>query len=347
MQPPNCLLLLTAVSETTKRLRIALIAEESAGVQTLRMLREMQHDVAVVLASPRQRQLGLANVWSVAVSLGYETWPAQLVKDGALAGQLAALDIDLILNVHSLYIIHGDILQAARIGAFNLHPGPLPRYAGLNAVSWAIYRGESVHGVTIHRMLPEVDTGPIAYQALFPISSVDSAFVVAARCIREGITLLRRLLETAVRSPDGIPAHSQDLCKREYFDKRVPEQGRISWLRPARNIVDFVRACDYAPFQSPWGHPKTCINGREIAISKARLSGQPCGLAAPGSVRRSGGVEVAAKDEWVELQQLVQDGRRVNPADVLNPGDMLQEVIPQSSEPGGERCREGRGHSEL
>jgi len=56
------------------------------------------------------------------------------------------------------------VLGVPARGAWNLHPGPLPRYAGLNAPSWAIYRGEQRHGVTVHRMDRGIDTGDIAYQ---------------------------------------------------------------------------------------------------------------------------------------------------------------------------------------
>ena len=57
--------------------------------------------------------------------------------------------MDLILNVHSLHLIRKEILDLPRLGSFNFHPGPLPRYAGLNSVCWALYRGETKHGVTL------------------------------------------------------------------------------------------------------------------------------------------------------------------------------------------------------
>ena len=56
----------------------------------------------------------------------------------------------------------------------NLHPGPLPQYAGLNVPSWAIYNGEVTHGVSLHRMDSGIDTGPIAYQASVLIGPRDT-----------------------------------------------------------------------------------------------------------------------------------------------------------------------------
>jgi methionyl-tRNA formyltransferase len=308
------------------KLRVLLIGEQSAGIQTLRMLANTTHTVAAVMTTepPTDAHNGVSSLWRVAQAFGYNTWPAQLIKTPRFISRIESEAIDLILNVHSLYLIPSEVLHGARIGAFNLHPGPLPRYAGLNSVSWAIYRGEIVHGVTVHQMVPKIDAGPIAYQALFPIQSNESAFAVSARCIREGVILLGRLLEAASRSPDNIPLIHQDLLRREYFGREVPAQGLLSWSACARQIVNFVRACDFYPFPSPWGNPRTKLAGREIAITRASLSGQCCD-AEPGAVRCWGGtIQVASSDEWIIIERLIVDGRRLSPGDVLKPGDQFR-----------------------
>src|SRR5262245_55559847 len=126
-------------------LKVVLIGEESAGAQTPKLLAQSGHRVVGVLSAPPQRARARATVWQLAEQMGYRTWPAELVKDQTCAEVLRAEQVELLLNVHSLYLIAPEVLQAPRYGSFNLHPGPLPRYAGLNAVSWAIYRGETSH----------------------------------------------------------------------------------------------------------------------------------------------------------------------------------------------------------
>ena len=91
-----------------------------------------------------------------------------MVKDPALAESLRSEPVDLLLNVHSLYIVHQNVLAVPRSGAYNLHPAPLPRYAGLNSVSWAIYRGEKEHGVTFTKWKPGIDTGATCSRKYFP-----------------------------------------------------------------------------------------------------------------------------------------------------------------------------------
>jgi methionyl-tRNA formyltransferase len=307
---------------------ILFVGEESAGIQTLRALTGSGHRIVAVMASPSKNGGGLANLWETAEKLGYRTWPSELVKDPRFAGEVRAAEVDVILNIHSLFIINKEIVGAPRIGCFNMHPGPLPRYAGLNAVSWAIYRGETSHGVTIHKMEPGIDTGPIVYQELFDINDADTGLTLSARCIRSGITLILRLLETASADPVAIPLTPQDLTKREYFGHEIPYGGRLSWSLPAREIVNFVRACDFFPFPSPWKHPQTVLGttsgAKEIGVAKACLTGERCDRS-PGTVGEfvGPGVKIACGDEWIMVNKLRIEGRYVNSADLLKPGSCL------------------------
>lgn len=305
-------------------MKVVLAAEETAGLQMLQALTGSGHQLVAVLTTPPKPGAAAATVWDLARSSGFPTWPASLVRDPGLADRLISARADVFLNVHSLYIVHKDVLAAPRLGAFNLHPGPLPRYAGLNAVSWAIYRGEEIHGVTIHKMEPRVDMGPIVYQSFFPIGESATGLSVSFRCMREGVKLILKLLEVASTAPDRIPLMPQDLTRREYFGSEVPNNGQISWASPLRVVLDFVRACDYLPFRSPWGHPRTQLKGREIEVIRAMATGLHCD-ALPGTVGRQvdSGLLVACGDEWILVQRLKMADTYVNAADVLKPGDHL------------------------
>jgi methionyl-tRNA formyltransferase len=308
---------------------ILLAGEESAGIQTLKALTDSDHRIVAVMASQSKNNGALANLWETAEKLGYQTRPAKLVKDPRFADEVRAAEVDVILNIHSLFIINKEVVSAPRIGCFNMHPGPLPRYAGLNAVSWAIYRGETSHGVTIHKMEPGIDTGHIVYQEFFDIDDADTGLTLSTRCIRSGIPLILRLIETASTDPAAIPLTPQDLSKREYFGREIPHDGKLFWTLPAREIVNFVRACDFFPFHSPWGHPQTILESmsgeKEIGVVKARLTGERCD-SSPGTVGEvvGSGVKVACGDEWIVVNKLKVEGRYVDSAEVLKPGSRLK-----------------------
>jgi methionyl-tRNA formyltransferase len=310
----------------SRRLKIVLVAEESAGVQVLRALhaaREAPELVAIVSTAPERGRRPL--VAAAAEQLGLVLRPAAELRRLSFASWLRERKVDVLLNVHSLFVLGADIVAAPRLGSFNLHPGPLPEYAGLNAPSWAIYQGETRHAVSLHWMDAGIDSGPIAYESSFEIDERDTGLSLTAKCVRHGVPLVLRLVADATRDPSSVPEHAQDLRRRHYFGRQVPNGGMVVWSAPAREIVRLVRAADYMPFTSPWGVPKAKVGGHTVGIAKASLTGERSDQA-PGSVaamEARGTIAVAAGDEWVAVHRLWVDGRYVKPADICWTGDRL------------------------
>jgi methionyl-tRNA formyltransferase len=265
--------------------KIALAAEEAAGVQVLRNILALSEppDVAAVLTTPPEVASRRPVVYEAAVALGLTTLPSSDVRDPAFAARLRSEDVDLLLNVHSLHVVHPEVVAAPRVGCFNLHPGPLPEYAGLNVPSWAISRGERAHGVTVHWMDGGIDTGPIAFAVRFEIADDETGLSLSAKCVRRGVPLVVRLVETAIRDPRAIPRDPQDIHLRCYFGAGPPLGGRVDWSRPAVEISRFVRAADYGPFPSPWGRVRAEVDGQIVTIAKAGIH-DASAVAAPGTV---------------------------------------------------------------
>jgi methionyl-tRNA formyltransferase len=308
-------------------LRVVMVAEESAGAQALDALLAAPQSpeiVAVVTATePEGKRRPL--VAAAATRHGLDLLPASTLRSRSFAEMIRDLGIDLLINVHSLFVLDSDVVGAPRVGSFNFHPGPLPEYAGLNAPSWAIYQGEMTHAVTVHWMDARIDSGPVAYSASFAIDSADTGLSLTAKCVRHGVPLLLQLVADAARNPSSIPASQQDLRRRRYFGREVPNEGRLVWAESAGQIVRFVRAADYGPFDSPWGIPRTRLGDGPVGITKASLTGEAAD-APPGTVGsrlERGGVMVAATDEWVAVHRMSRDGRSISPSDVCSPGDRL------------------------
>jgi UDP-4-amino-4-deoxy-L-arabinose formyltransferase/UDP-glucuronic acid dehydrogenase (UDP-4-keto-hexauronic acid decarboxylating) len=305
------------------RLKILLAAEESAGIHVLRKLLASEHTVAGVLTGAPPTKTA-ATVRTLAEQHGLEVLPPTMVKDPALAERIRAEAVDLLLNIHSLFIIDPAVVSAPRIGSFNLHPGPLPEYAGLNVPSWALYNGETEHGVSLHWMEAGVDTGAVAYAARFPLSPTDTGLSVTSACVRQGLPLVDQLLDDASTSPSEIPALPQDLTRRRVYGRQPPDEGILDWRRPSRQVVDFVRAANYAPFPSPWGHPRTVADGTTIGVVRTERTDTVC-HEAPGTVGAVVGdaAHVATIDEWVLVHRVAIDGSVTAAADVLRPGSAL------------------------
>ena len=305
-------------------MRIILVAEESAGLQVLRNLVKSGHEIVATLASPDRIFEQDISVWKLAEKLGVRTIPSLNVTKPEFAKTIARERIDLILNVHALHVICEEVLAVPRLGAFNLHPGPLPRYAGLNAPSWALYHGESSHAVTLHKMEAGIDTGAVVYKECFLIEDTDTAITVYSKCVRHGVPLITKLIDTLGSDTQSLRLIDQDLRQRRYFGRTVPHNGQLSWNQPARAIVNFVRACDFGPFRSPWGHPECALGNLRLRIVRAAMTGKTT-LATPGTIVdcHDHSIDVAASDECVRVSHVEIDGKTTTALQVLSVGECL------------------------
>ena len=314
-------------------IRVVLIAEEAAGGRVLRLLETAPSvTVEAVFAAPGRRGR-LGSVWASAEGAGHRLLPADRVKDATTAVELADRNVDLVLNVHSLHIVHPALLELPRLGAYNLHPGPLPEMAGLNVPSWAILLGHEHHGVTLHRMTAGIDEGAIAFEDRFAVPPGATGLTLSLECARRGVPLIARLLESVERG-EAIPARSQDLTRRRYFDRRPPEGGSIHFAKSADEVAAHVRAADYRPFESPWGPPNVMSEATKIGlISASVLETSAWGGAPPGTVRLSGEEAcVACADGWIALETVLVDDEVRPAAAVLRDGERLAPL--ESSGPG-------------
>ncbi len=307
-----------------RRRRIVLAGEEAAGARAFAACRALGHEVVLVLTSPPQRGDRSTPLARAAAAAGVPRAAPELVRDPGFAEGLAALSPDVLLNVHSLHPIAPAILAVPRLGAFNLHPGPLPAYAGLDAPLWAVYHRETKHGVTLHRMTAEIDGGPILWRRDFALTPRETGLSLFLRCIEEGLALVRRFLE-AIRSPvPRLIERPQDPAARSYFRRGPPNGGRLDLSRSAVEIDAFVRAADFHPFPSPWGAPFVETPAGRIGFCRTQLLDLPC-TAAPGTLAPAAGgaLRVATGDGWLLLERVLAEGRRRPAAEALHGLDRL------------------------
>lgn len=141
---------------------------------------------------------------------------------------------DLLLSINNLHVLPAEALGLARKFSFNFHDGPLPRYAGVNATNWAIFNGETTHGVTWHAMSEQADKGEILKQRLFPVSTRETALTLNAKCFEASIESFSELMDEVAEG--RVTRVEQDLRNRTYFDRWKRPEGNctIDWSRPPR-----------------------------------------------------------------------------------------------------------------
>jgi amino acid adenylation domain-containing protein len=218
-----------------------------------------------------------------------------LVSRAGCAPRRDALDeltrrsrVDYLFSVHNVRILPADVLAFAERAAINYHDALLPRYAGLHAGSWAIIRGEAVHGVTWHRMTAGIDDGEILAQRSFALAGDETAWSLGGRCTEAAIEAFAELLERL--STSRIGGTPQNLDARSYFAGwKLPAPGCVLRFDDAAvNVVAMVRALDFGAADNPMGIPKVIAGDDVFLVSGAEILDRRS-EADPASVVSSGG----------------------------------------------------------
>lgn len=187
--------------------------------------------------------------------------------DYKLAFRLCALAPDFIFSFYYRQLLPDVCLEAAKRGALNMHGSLLPRFRGRAPVNWAVLRGATETGATLHYMVSRADAGDIVDQAAVPIRENDTAYEVFLRVADAAETVLRRSLPMLINGT--APRMPQDLSQGEYCGRRRPEDGRIDWTRSAREIHNLVRAVA-PPFPGAFAN----FDGERWLVSRTQLL--PC-----------------------------------------------------------------------
>lgn len=188
---------------------------------------------------------------------------------------------DWVFNINSMILFGEALLAIPSQGSLNLHCGNLPAYAGKHAHQWAIRRGEEEFGVTLHWMTSHIDGGDIAGIRYFPITPRDTGLSLYMKYIKEGIPLVEEILAMISQGKE-VPRVKQDQSKRHYFLDREALDGRILWESKQHELLNFFRAANYAPFQSPTYEPTTYYGETEVKMGKAKAAEGESGV--PGKI---------------------------------------------------------------
>jgi methionyl-tRNA formyltransferase len=182
------------------------------------------------------------------------------------AAMLAPLQPDLIISGGFPWRIPADVLALPRLGAINTHDAPLPRHRGPNASGWAFRSGDAETAMTIHRLTPEFDAGPILAQARIPITDDDDMTTLRSQFRAHIPRLLEQALERIARGEAGDPQDESQVTEAGLFEDawRI-----IDWSQPARTIHNQVRS--WVGFRDIPAGALGEIDGKTLQITKTRL----------------------------------------------------------------------------
>jgi methionyl-tRNA formyltransferase len=285
--------------------RIAVFAYSDTGHACLKFLLDRKEDAALVVThadDPKEKRW-FPSVAELARSRGIEPMILDDPRDPAALARIEAVKPDLLLSFYYRGILPDALLKLPRLGSFNVHGSLLPKYRGRAPVNWAILRGETETGATLHVMTGRPDAGEIVDQEAVPIGPDDTAFEVQGRVTSAAVKVLGRRLDEL--KAGSAPRRPQDEAAATTFPRRRPEDGRIDWTGSAQEVHNLVRAVTH-----PYPGAFTEILGGQTHIWKTALPQLGAHDNFPGQIRRERGrLYVACGDDrYVEVQRLQREG---------------------------------------
>jgi methionyl-tRNA formyltransferase len=245
----------------SERARAIVFANHDVGVRCLSVLLAAGVDIPLVVthADDPGESLAFASVAQMAFARGLNVAFPNSADEPEFIERIVALAPDFIFSFYYRQLLGPAVLQAAKRGALNMHGSLLPSYRGRAPVNWAVIRGETHTGATLHYMTEKADAGDIVDQQAVPILPDDTAFQVFSKITVAAEIVLWRTMPALIAG--SAPRKTQDAAAGSYFGRRRPEDGRIDWNADAKTIHDLVRGV--AP---PYPGAYTMIGRRKLRV---------------------------------------------------------------------------------
>jgi methionyl-tRNA formyltransferase len=286
----------------------------------LRGLLASEHEVGLVVSQPdrrrgRGRKLAKTPVAELASLVGLPL--RQPERIGEVASDIS--DHDALVVAAYGQILRPDTLNAARLGAYNVHASLLPRYRGAAPIERAIMNGETETGVTIMKMDEGLDTGPVALQRPISIppdmTGGELTQYLAGLGTKAIVESMSRLAENRLTFTEQDNEHAT------YAPKLEDEERVIRWGEGVRRVHDLIRALT-PHIGARTFHPS--LRG-PIKVLRSRIFSDKVREAEPGVILPAKeAILVSCGEGVLEVLELQVAGSRAIPARDYLRGNRLE-----------------------
>lgn len=184
--------------------------------------------------------------------------------DAAAQEQLAALKPDLVLVMAYGHILKQETIGTPRLGTLNLHTSILPQYRGASPIQTATACGDVETGVTLMRIVPALDAGPVADVETVSIGSLDTAADVEAKLAQACVPLIARCLPSIAAGTQVFA--EQDAAQATFCRKLDKTDGVLDFTQPAATLAARINGL------MPWPGCAVEINGQVVKLGLADTS---------------------------------------------------------------------------
>lgn len=278
------------------------------ALPSLYALLESEHEVAGVVTQPdrpagRGRVQRAPPVKKVAVEFGVPVLQPEKPRGPEFMAEFSDFEPEICVVAAYGQILRPEVLELAPLGFFNVHASLLPELRGAAPVNWAIIRGYEETGVTIMRMVEQMDAGPVLGQARCRITASTTAGELADQLARLGAA---KLLEALLAIGSGqAEEREQNDADATYAPKLHSEDARLDWTRPAVELDRWIRGCD--PHPAAWSE----LGDLRVKLFKPRVLRRAAASDA-GVVEVAGerGLEIATGAGTLGIEEVQPAGKR-------------------------------------
>jgi methionyl-tRNA formyltransferase len=310
--------------------RTCLLGSPPFATPILERLATSRHELAAVVTPPdrprgRGRKVEPSQLVLAAQHHALRVLQPAQPKSADFVGELAVLAPDALVVASYGVILPRAVLELAPHGALNVHASLLPRHRGASPVQAAILCGDRETGVSVQRMVVELDAGDVLLERRIAIGPGTTAPELLAELAELGADALVDALDALESGTAAF--RPQDAARVTWAKKIEKEHGHIDFTQPAERIERQVRALAGWP-GARCRDPK----GRELTVLRAAVV--PDARGAPGELLECGPrMLVATGSGALEILELVPAGKRALPAAEFLRGARLERGQRLGSEP--------------
>ena len=292
-------------------MRIVVHGQQAFGKAVLEALLKRGETVVAVYVAPEKEGSRPDPLKEAAVAAKLPVFQPASYRKPEVWDELKALKPDLQVMAFVTLLVPEDFLNIPTHGSIQYHPSLLPRYRGPSAINWPIINGDTLTGLSIFWPDNGLDTGDVLLQKTTPIGADDSlGSVYFDRLFPMGVEAMLEAVDLV--KAGKAPRVKQDEAQATYEGRCGPENARIDWGKPWRQIHDLIRGCNPAP--GAW----TELEGARLQIFESR----PLPAKSPKGIAGKLGEVVEVDGEGFTV--VCADGRikvlRVKPADGAKAG---------------------------
>ena len=260
------------------------------AVPSLSALLGEGHDVLAVVTKPdrpagRGRALRPSPVKMYALEESLPVLQPERARGDEFMQQLRELAPEISIVVAYGQILRREVLDVPARGSINVHASLLPELRGAEPINWAIKLGHDMTGITIMRMIEQLDAGPILHQVSEPIGEDENAADLWGRLSEIGAEALIEAM--ALLELGDLQEVPQDDAKATFAPRLTRDSTRMDWTDNAIAVGRHIRAMDAIP--GAW----TLHRGEELKLFRPLPEPDFAHDAEPGTVLEVAGNDVA------------------------------------------------------